>query len=149
MKKILVPIDGSDPSKKAAEQAVSFAKAFGSEITFLTVVEIKHEFTYADYGGLVGPEYFAIKDSLLKLDTERAGKMLDAVVQSLDCSGLKIEKKVLAGAPHPQIVKYAEDGKYDLIVMGHRGLNPLQRFFIGSVAKRVIEDAPCSVFIVK
>jgi nucleotide-binding universal stress UspA family protein len=53
------------------------------------------------------------------------------------------------GDPHPQIIKTAEDGKFDLIVMGHRGLNPLQRLFIGSVAKRVIEDTPCSVLVIK
>jgi nucleotide-binding universal stress UspA family protein len=33
--------------------------------------------------------------------------------------------------------------------MGHRGLNPIKRLLVGSVAKRVIEDAPCSVLIVK
>lgn len=148
MKKILVPIDGSDTSKKAAEQAVSLAKTYESEITFLTVVELKHEFIYADYG-IAGPDYLAIRDNLIKLDTDRSIKMLDTVVDSLDCSGLKIEKTVLVGDPHPQIVKLAEEGKFDLIIMGHRGLNPLQRLFIGSVAKRVIEDAPCSILVVK
>ena len=77
------------------------------------------------------------------------GSMLDGVIQELDCSGLKIDKKIISGAAHPQIVEIAEQEKYDLIVMGHRGLNPFKRLFLGSVAKRVIEDAPCSVLIVK
>ncbi len=149
MKKILVAIDGSNPSKRAAEQAVTLARAFKSEITFLSVVEIKPDITFVDYGAMVSPDYFSIRENLQGLDIERSQKVLDAVVESLGCADIKMEKTVLVGDPHPQIIKTAEDGKFDLIVMGHRGLNPLQRLFIGSVAKRVIEDTPCSVLVIK
>lgn len=149
MKKILVPVDGSEASKKAAQQAILLAGTFQSEVTFLTVVEVNYDLAYADYGGMISPDYFTVKDSLIKLDTERSTKMLDAFVGSLDTAGIKTDKKVLVGNPHPLIVEAAKNDRYDLIVMGHRGLNPLQRLFIGSVAKRVIEDAPCSVYIVK
>jgi nucleotide-binding universal stress UspA family protein len=83
------------------------------------------------------------------MNMERGADMLKEIVSSLDCSGLKVQKTVLPGDPHPEIVKYAKKHKCDLIVMGHRGLNTFQRMFLGSVAKRVIEDAPCSVFVVK
>jgi nucleotide-binding universal stress UspA family protein len=148
MKKVLIATDGSDLAKKAAQHAVSLARTYGSEISFLTVVEMKQEIIYND-NGLVGPNYLEIRDDLIKQDTERSGKMLDKFVMSLDCEGIKTEKKVLVGDPHPLIVEFAKEGKFDLIVMGHRGLNPIQRLFIGSVAKRVIEDAPCSVLVVK
>jgi nucleotide-binding universal stress UspA family protein len=149
MKKILVPVDGSEASKKAAEQAVLLARTFGSPVVFVTVVETMHEYTFSDYSGMVSPDYFSIQESIDKMNVERGTGMLEEVVSSLDCSGLKIEKTVLLGDAHPEIVKYAKKHRCDLIVMGHRGLNPFQRMFLGSVAKRVIEDAPCSVYVVK
>jgi nucleotide-binding universal stress UspA family protein len=75
--------------------------------------------------------------------------MLDLLLEKLNCDGIHIGKMVVIGNAHPEIVETAKLGEYDLIVMGHRGLNPVQRLFLGSVAKRVIEDAPCSVLIVK
>jgi len=149
MKRILVPLDGSEASKKAAEQAVLLARTFGSQIVFITVVETMHDYTLSDYSGMASPDYFAIRESVEKMNVERGAGMLEEVASSLDCAGLKMEKAVLLGDAHPEIVKYARKHSCDLIVMGHRGLNPFQRMFLGSVAKRVIEDAPCSVFVVK
>jgi nucleotide-binding universal stress UspA family protein len=149
MKKILVPIDGSAASKKAAKQAVALARMYGSDVTFLTVVEVSTDLAFSYESDIYYAQFTEFRDNLIKLKTERLGSMLDAVVQMLDCSGIHTDKKVVVGSAHPQVVETAKGGKYDLIVMGHRGLNPFQRLFLGSVAKRVIEDAPCSVLIVK
>ena len=149
MKKLLIPIDGSPSSIKAAEQGVTLAKKCGGDIIFLTVVEVKSDIAYADLGVMVTGEYYDIRDTLIKNKMEHDGKVLDSIVSALDMSGLKTDKSVVFGEAHPQIVDVAEKEGCDLIVMGHRGLNPVKRFFLGSVAKRVIEDAPCSVLIVK
>ncbi len=149
MKKILVPIDGSEASKKAAVQALAIAGKCNSEVTFLTVVEVGSDIVYGDLSTIANVDYVNLSDNLIKLKKERESSMLDVLLQKLDCSGIHTEKKVTTGDAHPKIVEIAEAGDYDLIVMGHRGLNPVKRLFIGSVAKRVIEDAPCSVLIVK
>lgn len=149
MKKILVPIDGSNASKKAAATAVSMAKTFASDLTFLTVVDIDSDIIYGDLGTMINVDYRTLSDVLIKLKKERESSMLDTIVDGLDCSGIKADKQVILGDAHPLIIETAEKGHYDLIIMGHRGLNPLKRLFLGSVAKRVIEDAPCSVLIVK
>ncbi len=149
MKKILVPVDGSNESKKAVAQAVALAKKFGSEVTLITVVEIESETAYSTLGVTMTGEYYGVRDTLLKIKQENSGKMLDAIIESLDCTGIPLTKLIKVGAAHPEIADEAAAGKFDLIVMGHRGLNPVKRFFMGSVAKRVIEDAPCSVLIVK
>jgi len=148
MKKILVPIDGSDSAKKAAEQAVSLAKVYQSAITFITVVEVK-QYYYYDLNGVPMDDIMAVRDNLTKLDIENSEKMLCEFVKTLECDELKVDTAVRVGDPHPEIVQYAKKGEYDMIVIGHRGMNPFQRLFIGSVAKRVIEDAPCSVLVVK
>lgn len=149
MKKILVPVDGSAESKKAVAQAVSLAKKFGSEVTLLTVVEVEGDVAYSELGIVVSGEFAGVRDTLIKIKEDSSNKMLDAIIASLDCTGVPVTKRVTIGSAHPEITEEACSGAYDLIVMGHRGLNPVKRFFMGSVAKRVIEDAPCSVLIVK
>jgi nucleotide-binding universal stress UspA family protein len=149
MKKILVPVDGSAASKLAVAQAVSLAKKFGSEVTLVTVVEVESEVAYSELGIVISGEYAGVRETLIKIKQDSSNKMLDAIIKSLDCTGVSVKKIVRVGSAHPDITEEATVGKYDLIVMGHRGLNPVKRFFMGSVAKRVIEDAPCSVLIVK
>lgn len=149
MKKILVPIDGSASSIEAAKQALTFAKAFGSEVTFLSVVEVKTEIPHNIVGYGMVDQYYTMSESMLKMRTDYAISMLNSVVEKLDCKDLQTEQKILVGEVNSKIIEAATDGHYDLIVMGHRGLNPIQRFFLGSVAKRVLEHAPCSVLIVR
>lgn len=149
MKKILVPIDGSASSIEAAKQALAFAKKFGSEVTFLSVVEIKTEIPHNIVGYGMVDQYYTMSESMLKMRTDYATSMLNSVVEKLDREGLQTEQKVMVGDVNAKIIETATEGHYDLIVMGHRGLNPIQRFFLGSVAKRVLEHAPCSVLIVR
>ena len=54
-----------------------------------------------------------------------------------------------AGAAADEIVKAAADEHADLLVMGTHGRNGLERFFLGSVADRVIRTAPCPVLTVR
>lgn len=149
MKKILVAVDGSSISKKAVEQAVSLAKMYNADITLISVIEVENDVTYTELGIVMSGEYVGVRDTLVKIKKESITKMLDDIVEKIDCTGIKVDKLVKDGSAHPEIVGAAENGKYDLIVMGHRGMNPIKRFFMGSVAKRTVEDAPCSVFIVK
>lgn len=149
MKKILVPVDGSSQSRKAVLQAVSIAKKYEAEVTLITVVEVQNDVAYTELGIVVSGEYAGVRDTLIKIKEESGNKMLDAIIAEMDCTGVTIHKVIKVGGAHPEIIDEAVSGKYDLIVMGHRGLNPVKRFFMGSVAKRVIEDAPCSVLIVK
>jgi nucleotide-binding universal stress UspA family protein len=152
MKKILVAIDGSNASVKAAKKAVDLAQKYGSEITFLTVTHIpSHPDSYlAEYNS---PELVKLVEERAENEKkerlEKDQKMLDAVVESLDLSGIQTHKKVVTGVAHEVIIETAETGGYDLIVMGRRGLSNFKRLFVGSVTQRVLADAPCCVFVVK
>jgi nucleotide-binding universal stress UspA family protein len=94
-------------------------------------------------------EYVNMRDELVKIKEEGVSKMLDTMIAGMDCAGVTLNKLIKVGNPHYEIIETANNGDYDLIVMGHRGLNPIKRFLVGSVAKRVIEDADCSIMIVK
>ena len=54
---------------------------------------------------------------------------------------------VVSGVPYDEIVRFAEDHDADIIMIGHRGMSNLARFFLGSVASKVVAHAPCSVYV--
>ena len=167
MKKMLVPIDGSDASKKAAARAVEFAKQYGSEITFLTIAKAPDLSQYGmsdvtDFNEIVAgvgstsvksaefqdnSEFHIEKAALFHGMKGKQAQMLDDFLSKIDTSGVTFNKVVLEGEPSVEILKFAEKEKFDLILMGRRGFSKLRRLFIGSVTQRVIADAPCPVYI--
>ena len=146
MKKILVPVDGSEISLKAADEAVELAKKFGSEVTFFSVAELKAPF----YGtGEIPTNSLEILKTLEKYASEEFETLLSSLLEKYISSGLKLKKKVIAGVVADEIEEFAKEGKFDLIVMGRRGLSAVKRFFIGSNTRKIVAVAPCSVLVVK
>jgi len=148
MKKILVPIDGSKASQKAAEKAISIAKQSGCDVKFITVVNLPSEDKYAFFGVNVQTAFNANRKAMLKELIEQDGKMLNKIINYLDCSDVKVEKIVVVGIPYEEITKIAKEEDFDLIVMGRRGFSNIERFFIGSVTQRVIAGSSCPVLVI-
>ncbi|WP_019229110.1 universal stress protein [Sedimentibacter sp. B4] len=144
MKKILVPVDGSAASQKAAVKAAEIARQFGASITFITVILEPDLSKYNKFGVLIDPDMKKLKEKL----KENEKKMLDSVINSLDLSDVQTSEKVIAGVAYEEILKEAEEGNYDMIVIGQRGFTKVKRFFLGSVAYRVVSDAVCPVLVV-
>lgn len=145
MKKILVPIDGSPASENAAEKAVELATKYNSEVTFVSVVDTRFTDTY-NVGGVISlprnnPK---ITEELMNLQS----KILDFYFTKYSRPEIEIKKVVLSGEPHDEILKYANEYKCELIVMGRRGFSKIKRFFVGSITQRVISDSPCPVLVV-
>lgn len=145
MKKILVPVDGSTASQKAAAKALEIAKKFQSDVTFIYVMYEPDISRYNKFGVLIDPDMKKLKEKL----KENEKKMLDSIIAGLDTSDVTINEKILAGVAYEEILKEAAEGNYDLIVMGQRGYSKVKRFFVGSVAYRVISDASCPVLTVQ
>ncbi|WP_019229109.1 universal stress protein [Sedimentibacter sp. B4] len=148
MKKILIPIDGSEASKKAAEKAVSVGKLLDAELTFITVVNLPTEDKYSYFGMTVENAFIANRKNMLKQLIVEEGRMLDILVRNIDTENLRINKKVIVGVPAEEIVKLAAEEKYDFIVIGRRGFSKVERFFVGSVTQKVISSSPCPVMVV-
>ena len=145
MKKILVPVDGSPASEKAAEKSIEIAKKYGSSVTFLSVAEVRGKFTYMGDGVVSLPiNHSQISAVLLENQTN----MLNAFMGIIDCTGVKVEKIIISGVPYEEILKFIKENNVDLVVMGRRGFTKIKRFFVGSVTQRVISDAPCPVLVI-
>ncbi len=140
VRSILIPIDGSDYSLRAAEYGVSAAKLLGAEITVLYVIDT----VVLDQMAKVTEQTDAERE--LKGDGER---YLHYVVGVAEKSGVKARSLLAVGRPFEQIVHLAKGLHVDLIVMGSFGRRGADRILLGSVAERVIEYSTCPVLVVK
>lgn len=144
MKKILVAVDGSDASQKALDQALDIGKRYASEVMVFHVFIEPNVDMYNKFGVVIDPDMNKLKNKLK--DSEN--KMLDDIIEKIDSTGITLKKKVVSGIAYEEIIHEAEEGEYDLIVIGRRGYSKIKRFFVGSQTVRVISGAPCPVLVV-
>ena len=140
-KKILVGIDWSNASLKAAERAADLAYKMEAELTLLTVVPPPTVFL----GELLTPEIIDTTP-LAKATREKLEQLAEKLKANRE--GLKVNYEVIIGEPGDELVEYAVDNGYDLVVLGKRKLSGLERFILGSVTKKVLEKSPIDLLIV-
>ncbi len=144
MKKILVPVDGSAASLKAAAEAFKIARKYDSEVVIFHVFIESDIDMYNKFGVVIDPAMSKMKNKL----KDNENKLLDSIIGNFDISGLTVKKKIVSGVAYEEILKEAAEGNYDLIVIGQRGYSKIKRFFVGSQTVRVISDAPCPVLVI-
>lgn len=137
MKKILVPVDGSKCSMKALKEARTVAEKFDSEITILSVV--------SDIIA-VNVDY---KIDIISQNIAMTEELLENAKKTFDGSGLKVDTLYKVGDIAREICEKADDGDYDLIIMGSKGLGLISRTFLGSISHKVLNSTDKSVLIVK
>ena len=137
--KILVPLDGSEHSGRALETSIQLAKKLDSKLGLLTVYSMT---------GVSAPS-----PDMAVIATEAAynscKKVLAKAEQKVRSEKIEVETEFAEGNAVKEIVKKAKEGKFDLIVMGARGLSTFKKILVGSVSEGVIKSAPCPVLIVK
>ena len=152
--RILVAIDGSEHSMKAADLALEMAKKesisaqkIDSELTALTVLDVSKPRRFLS-SFIAAPTY-----GLRELDEERnaAKHWMDAVQKKAEERNIRFISEIIEGlvSAEATIVDYAESHQIDLIVVGTKGRTGFSKVLLGSVASRVVEYAHCSVIVVK
>ncbi|WP_422485079.1 universal stress protein [Gudongella sp. DL1XJH-153] len=137
MKQILVPIDGSDCSKKALLKARELGEAFNSHITILTIID---SIRYLD----MDFKFDAVRDGI-----DLSKQLLASAEEDFKGYPGEIETIYKTGDVAEEIIDTAEEGNYDLIVMGSRGLGVFSRTILGSVSHKVIQHSKSTVMVVK
>jgi nucleotide-binding universal stress UspA family protein len=134
--KILLAVDGSEPSRRAVPVAGDLARRYGGEVLVLHVRE--HEVTWGADVDVETPE--------------EATDLVDEVVRTLKDRGASARSEVVR-APLGQtprvILDMAKEHGAGLIVMGTRGLSDWGRLLMGSVAHKVLHLAECPVLVVR
>ena len=140
---ILVPVDGSDNSDRALEFALEIGKRFESDVEILHVAS-KPVDVFNTTPDTLEEEHFKRivlnKQEMLKEALRHASAL---------APHLTVTTKLLEGNPANQILAEADEGNYDLIIMGSRGLGNIQGLLLGSVSRIIINRANVPVTIVK
>ncbi|MFC0472350.1 universal stress protein [Halalkalibacter kiskunsagensis] len=136
-KEIVVAIDGSVQSLRAADRAIELAK-------------ISRAYVYVVY---------AVDSTTSKADvlstwnslgiTQERKKKFKSVEQCAEKEGVSYEVKIIRGEPANAIVNFAQEVEANLIVIGSRGLSQLQQLVLGSVSHKVLKRATCPVLVIK
>lgn len=142
IKSILFPTDFSEGSAEALKYAVEFAKKYDAKLYVIHII-----YDVAKASGWYVPHISM--DKLYQDIQEGAKKELDNFgVQEL--SGIKnIERVVITGIPHQEIVAFANSKKVDMIILGTHGRTGIDRILFGSTAAQVVRNAPCPVLTVR
>lgn len=139
VRRVLVPVDFSEGSEVAIMHAKEIAQTYGAEIDLLHVIE---ETVYPSAYG-IEPTYFPSQDVL-----DRVEKRLGAIARE-EIGYEHVTVSATVGYAPTMILDYVEERDVDLVVIATHGRTGLDRMLMGSVAERVIRQAPTPVFVVK
>lgn len=142
--RILVAVDGSEGSKKALRLASKLQRTCCSELLILTVFR-HHSLLEASMSMVRPDDPESLDDSMRGYAKEVAE---DAKSIAAEEGADKVRAFVKAGQPARMIVKFAEEHKADLIVVGSRGQGDMQGFLLGSVSHKVTSLASIPVMVV-
>jgi nucleotide-binding universal stress UspA family protein len=134
VEKILYPTDFSSYSNQAYFHAVGLAKLHKAALTVAFVFD---------------PEKTVTPNSTGDRDADRTywRQQLEQI-HPLDES-IPVRHLMLDGDPATELVRVAREQRFSIVVMGTHGRTGLERALMGSVAEKVLREAPCSVLVVK
>jgi nucleotide-binding universal stress UspA family protein len=132
---IVVGYDGSEPAKRALERGLRFRE--DEPVVVVAVAEL-HARAVLTEGAQLDPS-----------EIPRTQRALDEANAFLAERGIEADTVLAQGDPGDAIVKIADERGAQLIAVGHRGLNPLERIVLGSVSAKVVHRAHCDVLVVR
>jgi len=131
----LVPIDGSEHSKRALYEAINIAKMTNGTITLLNVQPYRSK--------LIPPSNQQSNEATKSIVLTEGQRLVQA-------GGASVNTLLIEGSNVvDQIIKTAKEKNFDLIVLGARGLSKFEELLLGSISHGVLEKAPCPVIVTR
>lgn len=145
--RILVAVDGSDNSKRAAQWAVDLARKEGSSLFVVSVVPTP---TYSSSTTAGATTVTPVKEFMDRARVE-AENNVQEVVTAATTAGIKVRGEIIENVPSVagSLTDYADEWKVQLIVVGTRGLSGFRKLLLGSTSSALVSHAPCSVLVVR
>lgn len=145
-KTVLVPVDGSEGSILAVDHCIEVAESVKIEkIVLLHVTAIPDRLR--SISGKLGSLFFKMKDELAEYGEEKLAEAKKRIEENNE--NVLVETKLVFGDDAYNIVEEANNEKCDLIVIGSRGLSRIESKLMGSVSNYVVQNAKCTVIVVK
>ena len=139
LRKILVAFDGSQNSLRGMEKAIQIAKPARATITAVFVIGTP----------LIKSGLYNITNVQRNVAKQKAMEILSRAQGRAKLSKVKFEGKIISGVPAQAITKFAEKQKFDIIVIGARGLSGAKSVFLGSVSNHILHSSKLPVLVVK
>jgi nucleotide-binding universal stress UspA family protein len=147
MKRIVAAVDNAEQALDVARAAVELAQGLDADVVLMTVGQVI-EGAQPELERYQREEH--VEESLAVLTVDAAERRLISLRAQLGGRpGVDITCQVLVGNIAEQIVSYARQQSIDMIAIGHRSRGRLAGLLGGSVAKHVIDTAPCAVLVVR
>lgn len=142
-KKILVAIDGSQPSQNAVKAACDLAKHYKAELHLVHTPRVE-TVAYA-----MGASAVVLTPPQADLDAAGQKVLAEASEVAATAGAKPTSQKLLSGDPAHAVIEAATDLGVDLIVAGRRGLGSLSSLFLGSTSQHIAHHARCAVLTIK
>ena len=148
LKRILVPVDGSEQSFSAASFAIEMAKKFEAELQLLHVVTMNQSVRAV---GMYGMSYSDVVEKHMAEARKEADAWFGRISEDAEKSGVRASSDMVDTSISVvgEIVDYAEKNAIDMIVMGTKGRSGFTRLLMGSVTTGVMTHASCPVLVVR
>lgn len=149
MKKILIPVDSSEYSKRAVEQGKAMATSFGSDVVLLHVVgRIVDSPRFSSVANVTPVADSA--DPIVEHEKQGAEKMLKEYKEYFGDMKGKVETIVLYGYVADEIINYINTKDVDLVIMGFHGIgSDLYPSLMSSVTSKVLHHALKPMLVIK
>jgi nucleotide-binding universal stress UspA family protein len=160
--RILVPLDGSDHSMHALKNAAEMAKNFGAQVTLINVYSLAQPVVPTPFAlsgtstAVTGPvmppdaSYSEAFSRIAEAHRQAGANILAKGKEEAQALwGIQAETLLKEGHAVEEILRTAREGKYNLIVIGARGLSTIKEILLGSVSHGVVIHASCPVLVVK
>jgi len=138
--KTLVPVDGSDISYRALDTALFLSERLGSKITAIHVME-QVPTVYIQSQKLL--------DELLEAHKNESQKILDKCSSIATQKGIVINTTLLEGNPASTILEFSQREKYEVIIIGSRGMGHFKELVLGSVSSKILHHSLCPVLLIR
>jgi nucleotide-binding universal stress UspA family protein len=151
-KKILLPTDGSENSKRANKHALWIADKSNADIVIMYVIEphFPELATGLPLSTLPTPDerfYEGIREEGHQIIDNFKQELEDVQCKGI-CKNTNLKSIITEGKPSNEIVNILDKENIDLVVMGTSGRHGLDRFVVGSVTERVVRNARKPVMVI-
>jgi nucleotide-binding universal stress UspA family protein len=146
--KILVPTDLSEEAESTFAQAVEFARVSHGTILLVSVVQeaVNLRMAVLSHAAMASPEIDQVAESLV----ERTRQKLEEKAAPIRARGVECRVIAVEGlSPARTVLDLALEESVDLIAIATHGRGGLKRFLLGSVAERIVREAPCPVLVMR
>ena len=144
-KKIMIATDCSDCSRLATDKGIELARLSGGTVYAVHVISTAYLSMDGDYFMGMNPYWESIHEALKK----QGQQAVDYIKGLGEIKGIKVESILLEGNPSEELIRYADEEKMDIVIMGTLGKTGLDRILIGSVAGTLVRHSKVPVMVVR